>query len=212
MIRIVFLIVAAICGVVGHDAAALGSPPPPPADAPPSPIAFLQANDRRAQELLATAPADSLPAALRDTLKLQINQVFDFQVLSRLALGDHWDSRSPAQREHFVETFSAIIQEQNFDSFVRYYRDGEIRYVSEDVSGDSARVTAVVPLRNQEISIEYVARFTDSRWRVYDLVIDGVSTAEGNRRRYGRYIEKHSYDKLISQLDRQLLRLRGSND
>lgn len=32
-----------------------------------------------------------------------------------------------------------IIQEQYFDSFLRYYRNGEVLYESERVSGDSAR-------------------------------------------------------------------------
>lgn len=178
----------------------------------PGPIAFLQANDARAKELLARAPADSLPPVLADSLRQQINQVFDFPALSRLALGDHWDPRTPAERDHFVATFSAIIQEQNFDSFVRYYREGDIDYQEESVTGDSARVTATVPLKREQIGIEYALHAQGDHWRVYDLVVDGVSTAEGNRRRYARYIEKNSYDQLIVQLEKQLARLRGGTD
>lgn len=179
---------------------------------PPTPIAFLKANDARAKELLASTTGDSLPATLRDTLKRQINRVFDFALLSRLALGEYWDERTPAERDHFVDVFSAIIQEQNFDSFVRYFREGDIRYDAQEVVGDSARVLASVPLRDQEIAIEYVLHTAGEDWQVYDLVVDGVSTAEGNRRRYARYIEKHSYEKLIAQLEKQLARLRNVDD
>jgi phospholipid transport system substrate-binding protein len=175
----------------------------------PGPIQFLKANDARAKTLLASAPADAMPASLRDTLKAEINRAFDFGTLSRLALGNHWAERTPAERDHFVATFSAIIQEQNFDSFVRYYREGQINYRSETANGDTARVVATVPLKREQIEIEYALHTSGDTWRIWDLVVDGVSTAEGNQRRYARYLEKNPYQQLIGQLDKQLERLRA---
>jgi len=176
------------------------------------PIAFLKNHDAEVQAILAQAPADSLPPAMREELKKHINAAFDFRELSRLALGDHWEKRSPAERDHFAATFSSIIREQNFASFSRYYREGEIRYESAEVQGDAAVVQALVPVRREQIVIEYKLHRVEGLWRIYDLVIDGVSTAEGNRRRYARYIEKNGYDKLIVQLDKQLARLRQTRD
>lgn len=176
------------------------------------PIAFLKSHDAEVQAILAQAPADSLPPAMREELKKHINAAFDFRELSRLALGDHWEKRSPAERDHFAATFSSIIREQNFASFSRYYREGEIRYESAEVQGDAAVVQALAPVRREQIAIEYKLHRVEGLWRIYDLAIDGVSTAEGNRRRYARYIEKNGYDKLIVQLDKQLARLRQTRD
>ena len=187
----------ALCGAAAANAAAENDP-----------IAFLKSHDAEVQAILAEAPADSLAPAVREEIKTHINAAFDFQELSRLALGDHWEKRSPAERDHFAETFSSIIREQNFDSFSRYYREGEIRYESAEVQGDAAVVQALVPVRDEQIEIAYKLHRVESVWRIYDLVIDGVSTAEGNRRRYARYIEKNGYEKLIAQLDKQLARLR----
>ena len=177
-----------------------------------APIAFLKSHDAEVQAILAAAPADSLPPAMREELKKHINAAFDFRELSRLALGDHWEKRSPAERDHFAATFSSIIREQNFASFSRYYREGEIRYESAEVQGGAAVVQALAPVRREQIAIEYKLHRVEGLWRIYDLVIDGVSTAEGNRRRYARYIEKNGYDKLIVQLDKQLARLRQTRD
>jgi len=190
---------------------AASEPMPSAAPSKPAPIAFLQDRDARAQKLLAQSPDDSLSAELRARIKEHINEVFDFAELSRLALGDHWEERTAEEKTHFVETFSAIIQEQNFDNFLRYYREGRIDYQSEEIEGDRATVKAQVPLKREQIQIEYLLHTVDGQWRIYDLVIDGVSTAEGNRRRYARYIEKNSYAKLIEQLDKQLARLRENN-
>ena len=172
------------------------------------PIAFLKSHDAEVQAILAAAPADSLPPAVREEIKKHINAAFDFRELSRRALGDYWEKRSPAERDHFAETFSSIIREQNFASFSRYYREGEIRYESAEVQGDAAVVQALAPVRDEQIEIEYKLHRVEGLWRIYDLVIDGVSTAEGNRRRYARYIEKNGYERLIAQLDKQLARLR----
>ena len=61
------------------------------------PIAFLKGHDAEVQAILAEAPADSLPPALREEIKKHINAAFDFRELSRLALGDYWEERSPAR-------------------------------------------------------------------------------------------------------------------
>ena len=202
-VAVAVALAAVMVGSLAADAAADAAPRP-------DPIEFLKANDARAKGLLARAPTGPLPAGLRDTLKAEINRAFDFATLSRLALGEHWEARTPAERDHFVATFSAIIQEQNFDSFVRYYREGRITYRSETASGDTARVLATVPLKQEQIEIEYALAAAADGWRVWDLVVDGVSTAEGNRRRYGRYLEKNTYAQLIGQLDKQLERLRAA--
>ena len=187
-----------LCGAVAASAAAEDD----------DPIAFLKGHDAEVQAILAEAPADSLPPAEREEIKEHINAAFDFRELSRLALGDYWEDRSPAERDHFAETFSSIIREQNFASFSRYYREGEIRYESAEVQGDAAVVQALTPVRDEQIEIAYKLHRVEGLWRIYDLVIDGISTAEGNRRRYARYIEKNGYEQLIAQLDKQLARLR----
>ena len=172
-----------------------------------TPIAFLQMHDEQVNALLKDTPTDSLAPALQDSLKERINAAFDFGELSKRALGGYWQERTPEQQTHFVNTFSGIIREQNFDSFLRYYREGNIRYVGEEIEGDKATVTASIPLERETVTISYDLHRRENQWRIYDLTIDGTSTAEGNRRRYERYIKKKSYEQLIGQLDKQLTRL-----
>lgn len=203
----------ATADTTGPDTAAVvtAAPTPPAAAAsPPGPTEYLRARDAEIQRILAEAPGDSLSGPLRARLKEQINAAFDFRELSRLALGNYWEGRVEAEREHFVRTFSGIVQERNFDSFVRYYREGRFNYREEKVEGKKAEVRAAVPLKKEEVSVTYRLNLVNGQWRVYDLVIDDVSTAEGNRRQYARYLEKNPYEKLIDQLDRQLARLRNA--
>ena len=172
-----------------------------------TPIAFLKMHDEQVNALLKNAPTDSLSPALQDSIKNRINAAFDFSELSKLALGTYWQECTPEQQAHFINTFSGIIREQNFDSFLRYYREGNISYVGEEVKEDRATVTASIPLERETVNISYGLHKRENQWRVYNLTIDGASTAEGNRRRYERFIRKKSYEQLIAQLDKQLERL-----
>ena len=177
-----------------------------------SPRAFLESHDAVVRGLLAQSPGDSLSPELRAQIKARINAAFDFEELSRLSLGSHWEQRTEEERREFALTFGNIIREQNLDRFVSYYREGQIDYQVEQVDGlgTAALVSARVTFGDkEEIEIEYRLHLVDGHWRVYDLVIDGASTAEGHWGRHARYIKKHSYEKLIQRLKTQLEGLTG---
>lgn len=185
---------------------------PAGAAALPDPIVSLQDRDAQAQAIVKQAPTGALPPALRQQLDHHINEVFDFGELSRLSLGGEWDKRSAAERQRFVEVFGAIIREKNYTSFLRYYREGKITYQDKKVEGERATVHAVVPLKQEKVTIGYLLRASQGQWRVYDLVIDGASTADGYQRQYSRYLQKHTYEQLIQQLGKQLDTLRQAKN
>ncbi len=182
-------------------------------EASSSPTAFLQAHDARAQDILAQAPGDSLSAKLRQQFKDHINAAFDFKKLSRLSLGSHWKERSADERTEFTRVFSGIIAVKNFDAFLSYYRKGDIAYQEETLQGSQATVKALVPTeKGEKVEVVYYLHLVEDRWRVYDLAIDGASTADGNKRQYARYIKKRSYEELIQRLHQQLDRLTSKNN
>jgi len=175
-----------------------------------SPIAFLRAHDREVTGLVGS-PGDTLSAAVRQQVKQLINGVFDFEELSRLTLVRQWESLTVDERGEFVRVYSGLVEEQNFDRFVKYYREGRFTYQSEEVDGDRATVHATVPVQAEELPVTYLLHRAggDEAWRIYDLVIDGTSTARINGRSYSRFIRRHSYAKLVEQLQSQLDELEG---
>jgi phospholipid transport system substrate-binding protein len=183
----------------------------PAASAVDSPMRALKEHDRAVQSILDSTGGASLDAAVRQRIKNHINATFDFDELSKLSLGPHWGERSSVEQQHFVSVFSGIIQEQNFESFLRYYRESEITYQDEQIDSTVATVNALVPLKAEKVEITYHLHQSNGEWRVYDLLIDGSSTAAGHRRRHIRYIAKYSYERLVEQLEKQLARLTGGN-
>ena len=172
-----------------------------------SPLRYLTLHASEVQELLASSPGDTLPPHLREPVSKMINSAFDFQELSRLTLGSHWEERTSEERAAFVSVYRGIVEKQNFDSFVKFYRDGKIKYLTEEISESKASVDAQIPVNRELFDITYRLHRIDDRWRIYDLVIDDVSTADGNRKMYSRYLAKHSYAELMERLKSQLARL-----
>ncbi|MEE2657899.1 MAG: ABC transporter substrate-binding protein [Candidatus Latescibacterota bacterium] len=170
---------------------------------------FLTAHDVRVQEIVRAS--DSLSAEQSATVKSMINEAFDFAELSHLALGDHWELRSEQERVEFTRVFQGIIEQRNFDSFVTYYREGEITYIGEELAKDGrATVRGEVPVKKERKEISYFLHRPDGAgWRIYDLSIDGTSTAAGYQKTYGRYISRHSFEKLLKRLTQQLEKLTG---
>ena len=175
----------------------------------PSATAFLEGHDARVRAVVLALPSDSLSATDRDRVRALINEAFDFRELARLSLGEYWDVRSDEERNEFTRVLRGIIETRNFDTFIRYHREGRIRYTGEEVGADGrAVVHAQVPLKSETKQIAYYLHHPQgqsaSTWQIYDLAIDGAATAEGNRRTYTRFIARHSYAELIERLRQQL--------
>lgn len=194
---------------VGMAPAATGGAAAVPPAAAPSATAFLEGHDARVRAVVLALPSDSLSAADRDCVRALINEAFDFRELARLSLGEYWDVRSDEERDEFTQVLRGIIETRNFDTFVRYHREGRIQYTGEEVGADGhAVVHAQVPLKSETKQIAYYLHHPQGQgaatWQIYDLAIDGAATAEGNRRTYTRFIARHSYAELIERLRQQL--------
>ena len=201
------ILIACAASTCVADTTATTPAPLAASGAVPSPIAFLKKHDVAVQAILAAS--DTLSAAQKASVKEQINAIFDFDELSRLSLGEHWVTRTEGERTKFVEVYGGIIEEQNFDTFAKHYRDGNIIYESEEVTGDKAIVAATLPLERENVAISYLMHRSDGAWKVYDLVIDGTSTAATNRKANSRRIAKHSYEWLVERLEKQLAKVQA---
>ena len=77
-------------------------------------------------------------------------------------------------------------------------------YKKEEIDEDFASVkTIIVTKRKQEISINYRLHMVAGKWRVYDVVVNGVSLINTYRQQFRSIIKKSSYDGLVKILRRK---------
>jgi phospholipid transport system substrate-binding protein len=128
------------------------------------------------------------------------NDIFDFGETARRSLGRHWQPRTPAERDEFVQLFSDLL-ERSYISRVELYGGEKIQYLGDATEGDQAKVqTKLLTKSGSEIPIEYRMHRKGDRWLVYDVIIEGVSLVANYRTQFNKIIQTSSYQELVRKM------------
>ena len=145
-------------------------------------------------------PALKEKVARHDAVRKIAGEVFDYSEMAKRALGTHWASRTPEQRQEFVALFSDLLDRAYF-SKIEQYQGEKVRYGTETLDGDQATVkTTIVTPAGSEIPVDYRMHQTDGRWTVYDVSIQGVSLVANYRTQFNRVVTTESYESLVQKL------------
>jgi phospholipid transport system substrate-binding protein len=139
-------------------------------------------------------------AERRTAVRKVAEQMFDMSEAAKRALGRHWQSRTPAEREEFIRLFADFLENTYLSKLVLY--SGErVNYVSESIDGDLASVRAKI-LRKQgpEVPVEARMLRRGDRWYVYDISVEGISMISNYRSQFNTIIQKSSYEQLVQRL------------
>ncbi len=143
-------------------------------------------------------------AERRAAIRKVANEKFDFEEMAKRALGIHWRARTIEERKEFVTLFSDLL-ERSYINRIERYTDEKIIYVGERIDGEFADVdTKVITGRTVEIPIRYRLLKKNTKWDVYDVVIEGVSLISNYRNQFNKIIRSQSYEELVRIMkDRQ---------
>ena len=145
-------------------------------------------------------PALKEKVARHDAVRKIAGEVFDYNEMAKRALGTHWGSRTPEQKQEFVALFSDLLDRAYF-SKIEQYQGEKVRYGTETLDGDQATVrTTIVTPAGSEIPVDYRMHQTDGRWTVYDVSIQGVSLVANYRTQFNRVVTTESYESLVQKL------------
>ncbi len=128
------------------------------------------------------------------------NDIFDFGETARRSLGRHWQPRTAAERDEFVQLFADLL-ERSYISKVELYGGEKIQYLGDIIEGEQARVqTKLVTKGGSDIPIEYRMHRKGDRWLVYDVIIEGVSLIANYRTQFNKIIQTASYQELVKKM------------
>jgi phospholipid transport system substrate-binding protein len=143
----------------------------------------------------------------RAEIRRAAGELFDFDEVARRALSRHWSHRTRAEQAEFVTLFADLL-ERAFVGRIETYAWEKIVYTGESVDGDYAAVKSRIVTARGEIALDYRLHLTSERWKVYDLVVDGVSLVSTYRNEFNRIIQSASYEELVDRLRKKTLALR----
>jgi len=144
-------------------------------------------------------PALTLPER-REAVKHLAENIFEVSETAKRALGQHWLKRTPAEREEFVKLFANLL-EQTYIARIDEFGGEKLRYVSEQIDGDRAIVRARITTKNgAEVPVESRLMRQESRWLIYDVLVENLSLISNYRSQFDRVIRTTSYEELVKRL------------
>jgi phospholipid transport system substrate-binding protein len=131
---------------------------------------------------------------------------FGFEEMAQRSMGQHWRTLTPQQRQEFVELFTELL-ERSYTTRIAGYKAGPqgVRYPKEEINGDQAIVhTEITSERDLSTMVHYHLLHNDSDWKVYDIIIEGVSLVNNYRTQFNTIMLKDSYAGLVKQMRSKL--------
>jgi phospholipid transport system substrate-binding protein len=135
----------------------------------------------------------------RNEIRSAARDLFDFDEMARRTLTRHWASRSPEEQAEFVRLFVDLL-ERSYIGRIESWSGEKILYTSEVVEGPFASVRSKIVTRRAEVALEYRLLQRDGRWRVYDVLMDGVSFVSTFRSEFDRIIQQSSWSGLMDRM------------
>ncbi len=132
---------------------------------------------------------------------------FNFLEMGKRSLGNkHWKEIKPEERKAFIDLFGKLL-ENSYANKLESYSDEKIDYVDEIVKGRYAMVKTEVMRKNGTVSVDYKLIESPGEWRVYDIVVEGVSLIKNYRSQFGKIIHNDSFDTLMEKLNTKVKKL-----
>ena len=142
---------------------------------------------------------------LSEVVEKKVLPNFDFQAMTRMAVGKHWREASPAQQQSLENAFrsllvttytQALTQASNAEQTVEV-RPAPVKPADDDVTVK----TFVKDPSRKPLAIDYRLAKAASGWKVYDVVVENLSLVTNYRSSFSSEITKSGLDGLIKALE-----------
>jgi phospholipid transport system substrate-binding protein len=136
----------------------------------------------------------------RAAVRKVAGDVFDLTETAKRALGRHWQGRTAAEREEFVQLFADLL-ERTYISKIDLYGGERVKYVGETIDGGYAVVKGrVVTKKGTEVPVDARLLNRNGRWLIYDVTVENVSLVGNYRAQFDHILRTSSFQELLNRL------------
>jgi len=135
-------------------------------------------------------------------IRKELDQRIDWATAARSSLGRHWAKRTRAEQTQFVSLFSRLLEETFIDKLETQQGElNKVDYLGEKIIDEYASVKAQISTKDQIVHpVEYRLQKSGQDWRIYDVLLEGVSLVKNYRDQFDEILAKSSYEKLVADL------------
>ena len=127
---------------------------------------------------------------------------FNFQHMTALAMGKDWNKATPEQKTQLTEEFKTLLV-RTYSNALTGYKDQTVRYKPTKMqAGDTDVVvkTEIVQSGSKPIQLDYSMEKQADGWKVYDVIVAGVSLVMNYRGTFAQEVSANKIDGLIKMI------------
>lgn len=116
---------------------------------------------------------------------------FDMNTVGRFALGTYWRVATPQQRDEYSKLFNDMIVHVYSRRFEDYEgQNFEVRSYRPEGKRDVLVTSHIVPQGDPEVRVDWLVRYKDGRYRIVDVIVEGVSMSITQRSDFSSIIQR----------------------
>jgi len=127
---------------------------------------------------------------------------FNFTAMTALAMGQSWNKTTPEQKKILTQEFRMLLV-RTYASALAAYSDQKLDFRPLRAKATDTDVTVNVRVLQsgaQPVPIDYNMEKTSSGWKVYDVMVGGVSLVANYRTEFSNVVRESGIDGLIRNL------------
>jgi phospholipid transport system substrate-binding protein len=136
----------------------------------------------------------------RKLLEKVIGERFSYEEMAKRSLAAQWPKLNDGQKQEFVGLFQSLLS-RTYSDKIESYSGEPVQYVNERNQEGYAEVRTKVISGKAEIPLDYRLMTKAGDWRVYDVVVDGISLVNNYRGQFTKIISSPGgYPELVETL------------
>jgi phospholipid transport system substrate-binding protein len=136
-----------------------------------------------------------------------VDQIFDFERMSKFVLGQNWKKANAQQQTDFVKEFRTLLVRTYSTSLKKSIAAGktfEVNYLPSAGGRERPKIkTLVKETGKAPMAVDYDMYFTKDSWKAYNVTVEGVSLVTNYQNEFDKDIRTMGMDGLINKIRNQ---------
>jgi phospholipid transport system substrate-binding protein len=146
----------------------------------------------------------------REKVMASASEHFDFHEMSKRVLGKTWRMLSKEEQEYFVTLFASLLKHAYITKIENYAKQ-KVEFKRQRIKGKRSQVITTLTDRNGTITVSYIMMLKNDVWKVYDIVVEGVSLVRNYMSQFREILRKEGYASLLKRVDEKVIELDPCN-
>ncbi len=147
---------------------------------------------------------DRSDSAKKDEIKKIAGRMFDFTSMSKATLGKNWKKLTKDQQKEFTRLLRSMLENAYISKILDYTDEKAVFIKERSLSKTRVEVQSHIVSGNIEIPMHYRMLRQNDQWRVYDVIIEGVSLIKNYRTQFREILATQTPDELLQTMRKKV--------